>query len=266
MARKFINYCYTLNNWTEEEYIELQKIICKYHIIGKEVGENNTPHLQGFIGFTNARSFKQVVKMNTRWHIEPCMGNPNQNMDYCSKDGDFIEIGERPGQGKRNDLTAIKKLAKANAKNVEIYEAASGLQGYRMGILGKQLYSQKRNWITKVYWWYGATGTGKSKKAFEMFPEAHVQRIPKWWDGYDNHSEVIMDEYRCDWFTFSNLLGLLDRYSMTVESKGGVLNFAPKYICITTNKHPKDMWSGRTEEDIAQLLRRITEIVLFEKN
>ena len=100
MAQKFRNYCYTLNNWKIEEYNALQTIECKYQIIGKEIGEKGTPHLQGFIAFKSARSFNAVRKLMDRWHIEPCKGNAEANMKYCMKENDFIEIGESPRQGK----------------------------------------------------------------------------------------------------------------------------------------------------------------------
>lgn len=88
------NYCLTLNNWTEEEY---QNIVSSFSsdssnkwIIGKEVGESGTPHLQIFISFKKKQRFTAVKKMCDRFHIEAAKGNQLQNIKYCSKDGDFI--------------------------------------------------------------------------------------------------------------------------------------------------------------------------------
>ena len=88
-------YCYTLNNYTEEELTKLRNIDCEYHILGFEVGENNTPHIQGFIYFKNARSFNTTRKLLKRWHIEPCKGTIEQNITYCMKQGKFEEIGKK---------------------------------------------------------------------------------------------------------------------------------------------------------------------------
>ena len=47
---------------------------------------------------------------------------------------------------------------------------------------------------------------------------------------------------------------------MKVETKGGTVEFVATTIYITTPKTPIDTWATRSEEDIAQLTRRITEI------
>lgn len=75
---------------------------------------------------------------------------------------------------------------------------------------------------------------------------------------------MIIDDYRTDFCKFHTLLNLLDRYPFQVEVKGGTLQFRPKRIFITCPKRPEDIWASRTEEDLAQLLRRITEVKCFD--
>lgn len=118
LKTKWINYCYTLNNWTDEEYEKLKNIPCVYHMLGKEVSSTGTPHIQGFIHFKNERSFNAVRKLMKRWHIDYCRGSLLDNVDYCSKVGKYEEIGVRPNPGKRTDLDDIKDDI-LNGKKVE---------------------------------------------------------------------------------------------------------------------------------------------------
>lgn len=91
-------WAFTLNNWTDEEYGDL---VCRFSkskhniqwIIGKEIGPQGTPHLQGYIcsqdrfrplpEFAILREQKQCV------HFEKARKGVIQNYNYCSKDGDF---------------------------------------------------------------------------------------------------------------------------------------------------------------------------------
>lgn len=74
---------------------------------------------------------------------------------------------------------------------------------------------------------------------------------------------MILDDYRADFCKFSEFLRILDRYSYQIEYKGGTTQLLARNIYITTPKSPQETWANRTEEDLAQLLRRITEVRHF---
>jgi len=93
-------WCFTVNNDTFEDLSLLLDADFQYLIIGCEVGEQGTPHLQGYIYFTNARSQNSVKKILPRAHLLVAKGSPNSNYDYCSKDGSFYEFGDKPLQGR----------------------------------------------------------------------------------------------------------------------------------------------------------------------
>jgi hypothetical protein len=274
------NYCFTLNNYTIEELNELQEKgikEVKYIIVGQEIApETGTPHLQGFIIFRNAKTLKACIKsMPKRSHIEICKGTPYENYLYCKKEDNVCwELGDRPekvGQGKRQDLLEIKKKIAQNVKIKEMLETddISNYQQLKYAESLKKYYEKKRLHKPIVKWYYGKTGTGKTKTAYEEFSkEANDEDniyfsmdTGKWWEGYDAQEYVIIDDMRGDFMKFHQLLKLLDRYPYKVETKGSTRQFLATNIIITSAYHPKRMFE--TREDIEQLLRRIDEIKIF---
>jgi len=71
---RFRRWCFTLNNYDEVEYntiMDYLKHSKHTYIVGKEIGENGTPHLQGYLSSKNAISFKTLKNLNNRLHLEP---------------------------------------------------------------------------------------------------------------------------------------------------------------------------------------------------
>ena len=101
-------WCFTLNNYTEVELESLRLSLqtkARYAIIGKERGKEGTLHLQGYVSLHSNARLKGIKKiLGDRAHAEVAKGNETENYQYCSKDGDFEEIGTRACPGKRTDL------------------------------------------------------------------------------------------------------------------------------------------------------------------
>lgn len=106
------SWCFTINNDHFDDLESILDIECDYLIFGFETGENGTPHIQGYIHFNQKKSFVVVRNLffHQRAHLEAARGSPEQNIKYCSKDGDFYEFGDRPKPGKRTDLIKVKDL------------------------------------------------------------------------------------------------------------------------------------------------------------
>lgn len=91
-------WCFTLNNWTEDDFCSICSTIkakCSIGVIGKEVGEQGTPHLQGYIEFKTKSRPKSKFKCS-KIHWEKCKGNREQNVAYCEKDDDVWYHGLEP--------------------------------------------------------------------------------------------------------------------------------------------------------------------------
>eukprot|EP01046_Picozoa_sp_COSAG06_P052502 COSAG06_NODE_8831_length_2059_cov_172.021939_2_plen_287_part_00 len=86
-------WCLTLNNYSDNEYFNLIDSLSSdssnKFIIGKEVGESGTPHLQIYINFYKKTRFSAIKKINNRFHIESAKGSEIENIKYCSKDGKY---------------------------------------------------------------------------------------------------------------------------------------------------------------------------------
>lgn len=82
-------WCMTINNYVDDDFSTFNDEKMEY-IVGREVGTNDTKHLQCFVEFKNARTFASMKKNWPRAHIEKAKGNNKQNVEYCAKDGDFI--------------------------------------------------------------------------------------------------------------------------------------------------------------------------------
>lgn len=117
----------------------------------------------------------------------------------------------------------------------------------------------------EIYVFYGDTGTGKSKRAWE---EAGIATAypkdpnTKFWDGYQGQENVVIDEFRGK-IDIAHLLRWLDRYPVCVENKFGGLVFRAKKIWITSNLSPEEWYPGLDSETQQALRRRLTKVIHF---
>jgi len=264
-------YVFTLNNWTEEEYQNIiTKLNYQYIAIGDEIApETGTPHLQGYIYFARETSRNTIKKAIPRAWYRRAKGTANQNLKYVSKTLLKYEDGVKPEQGKRKDIDEIKQYIKTtpnpNMRDI-IENCATSYQGIKTAeVLLKYLEPPRdpRHPPT-ILWYYGDTGTGKTRHAYENYPQAYFKETGhKWWCGYDQHETVIIDDMRFDTFPWATLLRITDRYPNQVECKNGNRQLTAKTIIITSPYSPHEMFEGKITENIGQFIRRITEIKIF---
>jgi len=139
------------------------------------------------------------------------------------------------------------------------------LRFYRGLALYRQLHTDRRRWVMDIQVFYGPTGTGKSLAVDSLSPDGF--RLPPqqvasgcgWWDGYDGHSDVIIEEFYGQ-LRWSFFLQLLDRYPLSVEFKGGSCQFVGRRIFITSNKPPWEWYNHLTVGSLDPLKRRVNTI------
>lgn len=255
-------WCWTINNPTGWDTVDLEKIIelSQYTIYGKEYGEaEQTLHWQGFSYFKERKSFKQIKDILPRAHIEQQKGSCKQAIDYCKKDNDWKEWGNPPTgpSGQKDKWKAVLQLAR-NGKMDEIEDQFPAIfLRYHAKLSG--LFKPERPLIIEELqneWWYGETGTGKSRELWERFPGHYQKSLNKWWDGYNNEAIVAIEEWAPkNEVTASFLKIWADRYPFTGEIKGGTLQkLRPLKIIVLSNYTPEECFTD--EQDLLPIKRR----------
>lgn len=266
--RRFI---FVVNNYPENIFEILDKVKCSYIIASKEVGKKKkTPHIQGYIEFPNAKSLSAAQKTIPKSHFEIAWGNAEQNFNYCSKENPpIIEKGTPKKQGQRTDLEEMCEDIRDGKTTVsQILES----DPYMYHQYGRTLektedevnLTKHRTEAPECIWYYGATGTGKSYRAYEGYLDNPADFYNKpddgdWWDGYRGQNTVIIDEFRGN-IKFSRLLTLCHQYPTEVRRRGRQpMPFTSKKVIVTSCHPPERIYCNLSENDsIEQLYRRFT--------
>lgn len=240
-------------------YVMYQKEVCP--TTGRE-------HWQGWIKFKKQVTLKRVREVLPNTYGEPKKGTDEEAIAYCSKMeskvGETFIWGELKTHGARNDLVASRAMVKETGKMRDVVDVAPNYQSVQICRTWLSYHEVKRSWKSEVWWFWGPTGSGKSRTAMEMADEDDVWlsgKNLKWWEGYDGHKDVILDDFRGDFCTFHELLRILDRVPFSVECKGGSRQLLARRIFVTCPFEPRYAYKDRTTEDIGQLLRRIEHVV-----
>lgn len=256
-------WCFTDFN-LHTNYDSLDAAYCLYGV--ETCPETNKQHHQGYVEFSTNRKLNRLKKFDDQIHWEKRHGNQAQAIDYCKKEGDWTETGtaKECRQGNRKDIHEIRHIIKNGGAMKDVLDVATSLQSIRMAEIQLKYLEKKRDWKPEVFWYWGETGSGKTRRAVSEAGVDHYMssRNLKWWEGYDADDNVIIDDFRKDFCTFHELLRILDRYPFRVEVKGSSRQLLAKKIWITSCFHPADVYE--TREDIGQLLRRIDLILKIE--
>lgn len=269
MART-ANWCFTLNNPQDEEVKAIDQLVpehAKYLVYGREVGENGTPHLQGYAEFNRRVVFNTAKRiLGGRVHLEVRRGSFTQAVDYCKKDGDFVELGTPQTQGRRSDLAEIREEIVDGRSDLELADehfakwcvyrrSFSAYRTLHRGSLGRSK--------PRVETYVGQTGVGKTRYVHHRHSGERIWIYPGggWFDGYEGQAVCFFDDYRGD-IALDLFLRVLDRYSIQVPVKGSFVSWTPKRIYITSNTHLSLWYNYRAEADYAALLRRMDRVEL----
>lgn len=176
--------------------------------------------------------------------------------DTCV-DGTRFELGSRPiKRNSKTDWDRVRESAKSG--RLDEIDANVFVPHYRTLRAIASDYAQPVAIVKQVHVFWGRTGTGKSRRAWDEAGMDAYCKDPrsKFWCGYRNQKNVVIDEFRGA-IDISHMLRWLDRYPVHVELKGSSTPLVSENYWITSNIHPRDWYKDLDEETINALLRRL---------
>jgi len=207
---------------------------------------------------------------------------------YCEKEGLGIRVecgvyDAKQGQQGKNANQNIMNMIDEGASTLEIWRAFPDQAARMHKMIDRAVEERDRKLFrteqTKGIFYWGATATGKSYRAYGppgfWNPDIHFAKTFstndkgswRWWCGFSPSTEVVvLDEIRSG-VPFREMLAMADKTPHSVEVKyGGKVNFRPKLVIATAPMHPREIWehSLGDQEGWDQFTRRWRIIRCFK--
>lgn len=227
--------------------------------------ESGYTHWQIVCCFPRKRRLRYVKEIfGSRCHAEPTRSAAAN--DYVWKDDTAVpdtrfEFGQLPHRrGCSTDWDAVVRSAREGNLATIPSDVLVRYYGNLKRICMDNLQPVELERRVVCYW--GATGVGKSRRAWD---EAGLQAYPKdprtkFWDGYQGQESVVIDEFRGA-IDISHILRWCDRYPCIVEVKGSATVLKATHIIFTSNLNPILWYPMLDCLTLEALLRRI---VIYE--
>lgn len=214
----------------------------------RELGANtNYEHWQLVVAFKRAVRLAAVKAIfSNQCHAEPSRSAAAN--EYVLKDdtaipGTRFEMGSKPFQrNNKTDWESARQLAKSG--KLDDCPADVYIKYYRtLKDIAKDNMKPPENLeSTCGVWIYGPPGVGKSHYAREHYPGAYMKMQNKWWCGYQQEDNVILDDF--DSKQLGHHLKIwADKYAFVAETKGYAINIRPKKFIITSNYRPHEIFN-----------------------
>lgn len=282
MGERGKDYCWTLNNYTDDEVMELRTLglhpDVQYIVFGYEVGEEcGTPHLQGYICFKSKKRIGAARKMMPKRIAKFALRikTHQEARDYCKKDGNYEEMGTDPhpgnGKAKRADadvdydsiieafrdgktLKEVVELFPEQGvkhfhclKGIEsVFKAPFSLTRYEGPFPSHFPYDWDR---TKTLVLIGEPGICKTQWALNQFSNPFFCRNVNKLRAFDHriHDGIVIDDLENE-LSRSNQLNLLEvEQACTIRVLYGTVDipaWIPRILCCNPDKIPIDLTDG----------------------
>lgn len=270
------NFQLTLNEITMTFYEEIKQYLIErepnYFISCLEENKKEKLHMHIYVQYP--RCVKLSPHKTLGAHIEVCRGSPQENKAYIEKikttfgiDNVYEEIGNMRLNGIKSDLAISlmeKEIGEVTKSEFKIWKEIKNITSYTK----QKIYKPD----VEVYYIWGESCTGKSKKVFDMLGEDEkfdrVKFEKGFWIGvnqYDPVETCWYDEFRDSHMPASEFINFIDYYKnqMNIKYCPSWVNCYKK-IFITSIQSPHEIYKNLPEEARTQWIRRL-KIIHKEK-
>lgn len=253
-------------------------------IVSQELHQDGSHHLHLWLEFENRITIRDSSYFDLPenhcniGHMEDKKRNSKNNViRYLTKfDKDPLVYGTEINFKKRGMICEYLKNGESLTKIIDMYpEELYNYDKLRNNINLYQIDKKEVNKfiIRKGFWIYGKSGIGKSYLVRIAFDDLYEKQNNKWWDGYSNEKNVLIDDFDKSCLHLSYYLKIWgDNYRFKAEIKGGVIQPTYTKIIITSNYSIENLFGKTIKKDeevdyelINAIKRRFKEIYMEKR-
>ena len=267
----------------------------RYFCLADEIATTGTYHTHAFLlGYSPIR-FSTVKRRFPTAHIETAHGSAKENRDYVRKEGKwaetakaetsvegtFFEFGELPTEAEETapkmhqlvqDVTDGRTTVEIIKSNPSFAFKGKDIDALRETLTSERFKTENRD--VKVHYFYGDTGTGKTRGIFERHSAEDVCRVTDYgrktglrFDAYHGQDVLVFEEFHSQ-VPIDAMLNYLDVYPLMLPAR-----YNDRVACYTTVYITSNLPLTQQYTDIQRykpetwkaFLRRISEVKEYHK-
>lgn len=239
---------YPRNDATPGELLDQLRLIDEVidYVVAREAHADGGNHLHAYVKFVDGPFLKDAPNvfnvLSSRGNYQPAR-SAKAVIKYCTKGDNYISSF---------DISSyVNKKGKVNAALVKSKTTRQAFEDGDIGIHALKQYQFARQVLSDPYshddvrgiWIYGAPGIGKSHSVRALHPDLYIKPQSKWWDGYDGHKIVLLDDFDAKDIFGHYLKIWADKYHFEAEIKNGITNPVYTHFYITSNYKIEELFS-----------------------
>lgn len=294
-------YQLTINNpqdcdMSHERIIErLQLFRPAYFCLADEVSSTGTHHTHVYVVSHSPMRFSTVKRRFPTAHIEKAVGTSKENRDYIRKEGKwaetakaetsvegtFVEFGTIPSEAEENapkmfqllqDVTDGFTTPEIIRNNPAFAFKGRDIDALRETLMAERFKTENRD--VRVHYFYGDTGTGKTRGIFERHKAEDICRITDYgrrngvqFDAYHGQDVLVFEEFHSQ-IPINAMLNYLDVYPLMLPARYNDRVACYTTVYITSNIPLEQQYTDiqrNKPETWRAFLRRIIEVTEYRK-